>query len=109
MPPPLYISITFRGFIHNFLWILVGLTFVVETKQVDKRAVGGAEGRVVLLRSQRLEVGQVGGACGRRDGRLHAPLRGGGRGLVVGGHDAASPAGDATTNIVSVRNRSTFS
>ena len=51
------------------------LTFVAETKQVDEGAVGGAERRLILLRRQRFEVGQVGGAVGRDDGRLDAPLR----------------------------------
>ena len=51
------------------------LTFVVETKQVDEGAVRGAERRLILLRSQRFEVGQVGGAGGGEDRRLRAPVR----------------------------------
>lgn len=51
------------------------LTFVVETKQVDERAVRRTQRRLFLLRSQWFEMGQVGGASGRDDRRLDAPLR----------------------------------
>lgn len=72
------------------------LTFAVESKQVDEWAVCRAEGRLILLRSQWFEVGQVGGAGGRDDRWLGAPFGWGWRrGLVISSHVTASPATEA--------------
>ena len=75
----------------------MSLTFVVEAKQVDEGAVRRAQRGLVLLRGQRFEVGEVGRAAGRDHGRLGAPVRRGGRrGLVIGSHVTARPAGEET-------------
>lgn len=87
--------------------VCVFLTSVAETKKVDKRAVRWSKRRLVQLRRQRLEVGQVRGAGRWEDRRLLVPVRWRWKwGLLTGatsGHATASTAAE-TRNTSERRN-----